>query len=225
MKQILTILTLTLIVSQANSQVRKKIRIGGNLNYHIGTRQQNTNINPLLFMNSAFSLGGDLSYIPKKGSTKYKLSIDYLNGINDKAYIGTYAKENNIEYTNYNFTKPRPMGLSIMMGPQFFIFPHAKKLPLMWIDIKGGAIFSNQQKIQFTRQGITTKEILNKPISFVYEPSLIINVVKTKKMFYNARIGYSNFGGITVGVNITSSCCLSDCCCSKCGPCCKTPSK
>lgn len=226
MKQVLILISVSLVVLQANAQKRKIIRVGGNISYHIGTNQQKMNTTPLLFMKSGYSAGVDFSLIPKKGSTKYKVTIDYFTGANEKSYISTYAKENKIEFSNYRFTKPNTMGLSIMAGPQFFIFPKVKQLPLIWLDLKGGVLMSNQQELQFFMgQGTTTKEILDKPVIFVYAPSLLVNIIKTKKMFYNIRVGYSNYGGITTGVNITSSCCLSDCCCSKCGPCCKTPSK
>ena len=49
-----------------------------------------------------------------------------------------------------------------MASPQFMLFPKSKnkKLPLMWLDLKVGALFSNQQNVQFY-QGQTTpsKEI------------------------------------------------------------------
>jgi hypothetical protein len=60
-------------------------------------------------------------------------------------------------------------------------------------------------------------------MSFVYSPSLVVNIIKTKKLFVNLKAGYSNFGGFGFGLSITESDCHQAPCCrcygSGCLPC------
>lgn len=60
-------------------------------------------------------------------------------------------KHSKIEYISYEITNANPSGFSIMASPQFMLFPKSqnKKLPLMWLDLTAGALFSNQQSLQF----------------------------------------------------------------------------
>jgi hypothetical protein len=44
-------------------------------------------------------------------------------------------------------------------------------------------------------------------MSFVYNPTLVVNVINTKKLFVNLKAGYSNFGGFGIGLNITEQDC------------------
>jgi hypothetical protein len=103
-----------------------------------------------------------------------------------------------------------------MVSPQFMLFPKSqnKKLPLMWLDLQVGAFFSNQQTLQFFQGQSATpsKEIKSNAVSFVYNPTLVVNVIKTKKLFLNLRAGYSNFGGFGFGVSITESDCRGAMC-------------
>lgn len=136
-------------------------------------------------------------------------------GTNNKEYIATYAKENNIEYTSYQFTKANPSGFSIMVSPQFMLFPKSqnKKLPLMWLDLKAGALFSNQQSLQFfIDQTATSSEIKSNAVSFVYNPTVVVNIIKTNKLFVNIKAGYSNFGGFGIGLNVTERDCRGAVC-------------
>lgn len=213
MTRTITILIVAILFGQIQlySQTKTKITFGGNLAYHIGTGLQKDNISPFLFFKSGQSAGLDFTLVPKKGTTRYNLAIDYIMGTNYKNGVTTYAKENKIEFTNYKLTKANPSGFSIMVSPKFTLFPKSqnKKLPLMWLDLKVGALFSNQQNLQFF-QGQTTpsKEIKSDVVNFVYSPSLLVNIVKTKKLFINLRAGYSNFGGFGVGLNITEMDCM-----------------
>jgi hypothetical protein len=224
----LTILIIAIIFGQSElySQTKSKITFGGNVAYHLGTSSQKDNTTPFLFFKSGQSAGLDLTLIPKKGTTRLKFAADYIMGTNDENAVAIYAKEKDIPYTNYKFTIPKPRGFSIMISPQFMLFPKSqnKKLPLMWLDLKAGALISNGQNIQFF-QGQTnpSKEIKSNSVSFVYSPSLLVNIVKTKKLFINLKAGYSNFGGLGFGLSITESDCRGAPCCkcyvAGCFPC------
>ena len=210
MKINITILIFSVIFVHAQSYSQTKVKFGGNIAYQIGTGLQKENISPFLFFKSGQSAGLDLTLIPKKGTTRFKLAADYIMGSNNKENIAAYAKQKDIVYTSYKFTKANSSGFSIMASPQFMLFPKSqnKKLPLMWLDLKVGALFSNQQNLEFF-QGQTTpsKEIKSNSVSFVYNPSLIVNVIKTKKIFINLKAGYSNFGGFGFGLNVTEQDC------------------
>jgi hypothetical protein len=203
---IATLLFQTKVYSQANP----KVTFGGNVNYNLGTSLQKDKVSPFLFFNGGPSAELDLAFVPKKGTTRYKLALGYITGTNDKIAITTYAKENDIAFDSYKFTKTNPSGFAVMASPQFMLFPKSqnKKLPLMWLDLKVGALISNGQNIQFF-QGQTnpSKEIKSNAVSFVYSPSLVVNVVKTKKIFFNLKAGYSNFGGFGFGLSITEQDC------------------
>jgi hypothetical protein len=225
MKQTITILTILIATLQAQAQ--NSIKFGASANYHIPMATQKEDTNPFLFLNSAQSAGLELSFPPnKKSSTRIKLAADYIMGSNNKENIAAYAKEKDIVYTSYQFTKANPSGFSIMASPQFMLFPKSqnKKLPLMWLDFKVGALFSNQQSVQFfSGQTTPSKEVKSNAVSFIYSPTLVVNVVKTKKLFINLKAGYSNFGGFGFGLNITEQDCRSAPCCrcfgTFCNPC------
>jgi len=226
-KNLIIIVIATLLFQiQVYSQTKSKVKFGGNVNYNLGTALQKDNISPLLFFNGGPSAELDLSFVPKKGTTIYKFALGYVSGTNDKNAIATYAKEKGIAFDSYNFTKANPSGFSIMASPQFMLFPKSqnKKLPLIWFDLKFGALFGNQQILQFFQgQSTPSREIKTNAVSFVYNPTLIVNVFKTKKVFINLKAGYSNFGGFTFGVGIAESNCMQVPCCRcpawGCSPC------
>jgi hypothetical protein len=209
MKQIITILAILIVTLQIQAQ--SSIKFGANANYHLPMGIQKEIRSPFLFLNAAQSAGLELSLVPnKKSSTRIKLAADYIIGSNNKESIAAYAIEKDIVYTNYKFTKTYPSGFSIMTSPQFMLFPKLqnKKLPLMWLDLKVGVLFSNQQTLQFFNgQTAPSKEVKSNAVNFVYSPTLVVNVVKTKKLFINLKAGYSNFGGFGFGLNITESDC------------------
>jgi hypothetical protein len=220
-KALLSLLIIFCIQLVANAQVANKITfprerpkgpmMGGKASHHIGTGGQKNENSPMMFFKNGQSAGLEFKVIPPKGTTRYKLTADYIIGTNDESAIATYAKENRIEYTNYKFTIPKPRGFAIMVSPQFMLFPKSqnKKLPLMWLDLQAGAFFSNKQTLQFFQgqSATSSKEIKSNAVSFVYNPTLVVNVIKTKKLFLNLRAGYSNFGGFGFGVSITESDC------------------
>ncbi len=78
----------------------------------------------------------------------------------------------------------------------------------MWLDLKAGVMISNQQSVQyFLEQTIPSTEIKSNAMSFVYNPTLVVNIIKTKKLFVNVKAGYSNFGGFGFGISITEQDC------------------
>jgi hypothetical protein len=141
--------------------------------------------------------------------------VDYIIEANDNNAVAAYAKENKIEYSNYKFTKAKPYGFSIILSPQFMLFPKSKrkKLPLMWLEFPAGIFVGNQQTLQFFQAQTTqSTELKTNAVSFVFNPSLVVNVIKTKKVFINVKAGYSNFGGFGVGLNITEQDCRGAIC-------------
>jgi hypothetical protein len=214
MKHSITILAILIATFQIQAQ--RSIKFGANANYYLPLSTQKTNASPFLFLSSAQSAGVELSFAPnKKSSTRIKLAADYITGTNNKENIAAYAKQKDIVYTSYKFTKAYPSGFSIMASPQFMLFPKSqnKKLPLMWLDLKVGALFNNQQSLQFFNgQTTPSKEVKSNAVSFVYNPTLVVNVVKTKKLFINLKAGYSSWGGFGIGVGITESDCRGAIC-------------
>ncbi len=212
MKQSITILAILI----ATLQIQAQVKFGANANYHLPMSNQKEGTSPLLFLKAAQSAGLELSFAPNKNSTtRLKLAVDYITGTNDKNAAAAYAKENNIDFTSYKFTKDKPSGFSIMASPQFMLFPKSKrkKFPIVWLDLKAGAVFSNQQNVQFfTGQTTPSKEIKSNSVSFVYNPSLVVNIIKTKKLFVNLKAGYSNFGGFGLGLSITEQDCRGAIC-------------
>ena len=222
-----TITTLAILIATLQTQAQRSIKFGTSANYHVPMSLQKEGTSPFLFLNSAQSAGFELSFAPnKKSITRLKLAAECIIGSNNKESIAAYAKENKIEYTSFQYTKNNSSGFSIMASPQFMLFPKSqnKKLPLMWLDFKVGALFSNQQSLQFfTGQTTPSKEIKSNAVSFVYNSTLVVNVIKTKKLFLNLKVGYSNFGGFGFGLNIAESDCHQAPCCrcygSGCLPC------
>jgi hypothetical protein len=220
-KALLSLLIIFCIQLVANAQAAERIvfprekpkgpMMGGKIAQHIGTGGQKNENSPMMFFKNGQSAGLEFKVIPPKGTTRYKLTADYIIGTNDESAIAAYAKENKIEFTNYKFTIPKPRGFAIMVSPQFMLFPKSqnKKLPLMWLDLQAGAFFSNKQTLQFFQgqSTIPSKEIKSNAVSFVYNPTFVVNVFKTKKLFLNLRAGYSSFGGFGVGVGITEQDC------------------
>jgi hypothetical protein len=221
-KRILTIstcLVLAISVQAQKNKTAKKggkgggetgIALGAGVNYFIPTGNQKNNTQNFLLLNKAISVGAEISFIPNKSTTRFKLAAEYITGSNNKEGIAAYAKEKDIVYTSYKFTKANPSGFSIMASPQFMLFPKSqnKKLPLIWLDLKAGALFSNQQALQFFNgQSTSIKEVKSNAVSFVYSPSLVVNVVKTKQIFLNVKAGYSNWGGFGIGVGVAESDC------------------
>jgi hypothetical protein len=150
MKQTITIFAI--LIATLQTQAQSRIKFGASANYFVPMAIQKESASPFLFLNSAQSAGLELSFAPfKKSSTRIKLAADYIMGSNNKENIAAYAKANKIEYLSYEFTKANPIGFSIMASPQFMLFPKStnKKIPLMWLDLKAGALFSNQQSLQF----------------------------------------------------------------------------
>jgi hypothetical protein len=188
---------------------RPSAKFGGSIAQHIGTSRQENDNSPFLFFKNGQSAGLDLTIAPKAGTTRFKIAADYITGTADESAIAAYANKKDITYSK--FTIPKPRGYSVMVSPQFMLFPKSKrkKAPLVWLDLKAGALFINQQTLQFFQGQSTTpsKEIKTNAVSFVYSPSVVVNVIKTKKIFLNLKAGYSNFGGIGFGVSITEQNC------------------
>lgn len=209
------IIALVVVQIQAYSQAKTRVTFGGNTAYHIGTGAQKESNSPLLFFNNGQSAGLNFMLIPRKGTTRYKLAADYIMGNNDESAALAYAKAKNIEYESYKFTKSNSSGLNIMAGTDFMLFPksHSKSLPLMWLELEAGALFTNKQSLEFyLGQTTPSTEVKSNAMSFVYSPGLIVNVLQTKKIAVNLKASYSNYGGFGIGLNITEQDCRGMAC-------------
>lgn len=190
----------------------RPLKVGGHVSYNTGNQRKEA---PWLWIKDFVTTGADLSLSPKKGSTSFLVSANYSTGSNNESQIASYAKANDIAYSKYSFTKSKPSGFSVLVGPHVMLFPksQSKKLPLMWLDLKAGAMFTNEQTLQFF-QGQTTpsKEIKTSSTLFVYEPAFELNLIKTKKVFINLRASYNNTTGFGIGVGIAERDCRGALC-------------
>jgi hypothetical protein len=118
-----------IFASQTPFNVAQKttIKIGGNLGYHIGSNAVKNSTNPFLFFKNGQTAGLDFTIVPHKGTTRFKLAVDYITGTNDKKVITAYARENNLVNAAYEFTKANPSGFRIIAGPQFMLFKKGPK--------------------------------------------------------------------------------------------------
>lgn len=196
-------LLLTTIL-QANAQRGLAIHGG----YSMPTSNIKPDAGPFLFLKDAKSVGLDYSFGFKNKASGFKFSADYIMAATNKDAVSSFAKEMEIPYKTFNFTQPNPTGISVMAGPNIMLFAKSikKRLPLIWLDLQAGAIYSKPQSLQFLG-GIPSKELKNSNISLVYSPTLTVNLIKTKKIFINAKVGYSNFGGLTFGLGIAEQDC------------------
>ncbi len=215
MKKIIFITAYSILtILQSNAQKR----LGIHAAYGMPTSNIKPDKGPFLFLKDMKSVGLDYNFVLKNKVSGFKFSADYLMGTNDKESIAAYAKSNDIPFTSYEFTKANPTGISLMAGPNFLLFRKIKKLPPIWLDLQAGAIVSNQQNLEFKNKNSITPLLKDnvQPAGLVYNPSIIMNLVRTKNILLNLRAGYSNVGGITLGVNIVSSCCgTGGCYCMK----------
>ncbi len=44
-------------------------------------------------------------------------------------------------------------------------------------------------------------------MSLVYNPTVVVNIIKTKKLFVNLKAGYSSWGSFGIGLGIAESDC------------------
>lgn len=211
MKKVIYLFVLLATVLQGNAQ--RGLGIHGS--YFMPTANIKPDAGPFLFLKDAKSAGLDYSFGFKNKASGIKFSADYIMAKTDKEGVAAYAKANDIPYKTFNFTKPNPTGLRLMAGPNIMLFAKSKRkrLPLMWLDLQAGAVYNNQQSLQFFGgQTTPSKELKTSNISLAYNPTLTVNLIKTSKVFINAKAGYSNFGGLTFGVGITERDCRGALC-------------
>jgi hypothetical protein len=206
MKKVFYLFILLATVLHANGQ--KGLAIHGG--YSMPTSNIKPDEGPFLFLKDAKSLGLDYSFGFKNKASGIKFSADYIMAKTDEEGVAAYAKANDIPYKTFNFTKPNPAGLRLMAGPNIMLFAKSKrkKLPLMWFDLQAGAVYSKGQSLEFSQdQGKVSKEFKPSDWNIAYAPSLVVNVIKAKKLSINAKVGYSNFGGLTFGIGIAEQDC------------------
>ncbi len=206
MKKVIYLFVLLVTVLQANAQ--RGLGIHGL--YFMPTSNIKPDEGPFLFLKDAKSAGLDYSFGFKNKASGFKFSADYIMAKTDVEGVAAYAKVNDIPYKTFNFTKPNPACLRLMAGPNVMLFAKSKrkKLPLMWFDLQAGAVYSKGQSLEFSQgPAIANKEFKPNEWNIAYAPSLVVNVIKTKKLFINAKVGYSNFGGLTFGIGITEQDC------------------
>ncbi len=205
MKKVIYLFVLLVTVLQANAQ--RGLGIHGS--YFMPTSNIKPDEGPFLFLKDAKSAGLDYSFGFKNKASGIKFSADYIMAKTDEAGVAAYAKVNDIPYKTFNFAKPNPSGLRLMAGPNIMLFKKGpKRLPLIWLDLQAGAVYSKGQSLEFSQgQGKVSKEFKPSDWNIAYAPSLVVNVIKTKKLFINAKVGYSNFGGLTFGIGIAEQDC------------------
>ena len=222
MKKISLLFFLLTMVLQTNAQRGLGIHGG----YSMPTSNIKLDAEPFLFLKDAKSVGIDYSFGFKNSASGFKFSADYIMATTNTDAVASYAKQSDIPYKTFNFTQSNPTGISVMAGPNIMLFAKSssKRLPLMWLDLQAGAIFSNPQSLQFFgSQATPSKEIKTSNISFVYSPMLTVNLMKINKTLINAKVGYSNVGGLTFGLGIVQSDCTGMPCFRCPGPRCYTP--
>jgi hypothetical protein len=222
MKKLVYLFLLLATVLQGNAQRGLAIHGG----YSIPTSNIKPDAGPFLFLKDAKSVGLDYSFGFKNKASGFKFSADYIMAGIDKDAVASYAKTMDIPYKTFNFTQAKPTGISVMAGPNIALFAKStkKRLPLIWLDLQAGAIYSKPQSLQFFgSQTTASKEIKTSNISLVYSPTLTVNLIKISKVSINAKIGYSNFGGLTFGIGIAEQNCEGMACCrcqgTFCNPC------
>jgi hypothetical protein len=222
MKKISLLFFLLLMVLQTNAQRGLGIHGG----YSMPTSNIKLDAEPFLFLKDAKSVGIDYSFGFKNSASGFKFSADYIMATTNTDAVASYAKQSDIPYKTFNFTQSNPTGISVMAGPNIMLFAKSssKRLPLMWLDLQAGAIFSNPQSLQFLdAKNNPSKEIKTSNISFVYSPMLTVNLIKINKILINAKVGYSNVGGLTFGLGIVEQNCEGMACCrcqgTFCNPC------
>jgi hypothetical protein len=222
MKKISLLFFLLLMVLQTNAQRGLGIHGG----YSMPTSNIKLDAEPFLFLKDAKSVGIDYSFGFKNSASGFKFSADYIMATTNTDAVASYAKQSDIPYKTFNFTQSNPTGISVMAGPNIMLFAKSssKRLPLMWLDLQAGAIFSNPQSLQFFNgKPDPSKELKTSNISFVYSPMLTVNLIKISKILINAKVGYSNVGGLTFGLGIVEQNCEGMACCrcqgTFCNPC------
>jgi hypothetical protein len=199
MKKIIYLMLLLTTTLQINAQ--------RGLGIHGGYSMPTSNIKPdaeaFLFLKDAKSVGLDYSFGFKNSASGFKFSADYIMATTNTDAVASYAKQSDIPYKTYNFTQPNPTGISVMAGPNIALFAKSKKLPMIWLDLQAGAVFSKPQSLQFLdAKGNPTREIKNTTTSFVYSPTLTVNLFKTKGLMFNVKTGYNSIGGFSIGLNV-----------------------
>jgi hypothetical protein len=212
MKKAIYLFVLLVTVLQANAQ--RGLGVHGS--YFMPTSNIKPDEGPFLFLKKAKSVGLDYTFGFKNKASGIKFSADYIMAKTDEEGVATYAKVNDIPYKTFNFTNPNPSGLRLMAGPNIMLFRKIKKLPLIWLEFQAGAVYSKDQSLVFSQgPAIANKEFKPSDWNIAYAPSLVVNVIKTKKLFLNAKVGYSNFGGLTFGIGIAERDCR-DVACYRC---------
>jgi hypothetical protein len=212
MKKLIYIFLLLGMFPKVNAQRGLAIHGG----YSMPTLNIKPDAGPFLFLKDAKSVGLDYSFGFKNKASGFKFSADYIMAATNTDGVASYAKQSDIPYKTFNFTQPNPTGISVMAGPNIALFANStkKRLPLMWLDLQAGAIYSKPQSLQFFGSQTTTpsKELKNSSISLVYSPTLTVNLMKIKKILINGKVGYSNFGGLTFGIGIAEQNCQGMAC-------------
>jgi hypothetical protein len=206
MKKVIYLFVVVATIFQANAQ--RGLGIHGS--YFMPTSNIKPDVGPFLFLKDAKSVGLDYSFGFKNKASGIKFSADYIMAKTNTEGVAAYAKVNDIPYKTFNFTKPNPTGFRLMAGPNIMLFAKSKRkrIPLIWLDLQAGAVYSKGQSLEFSQiQGKVSKEFKPSDWTIAYAPSLVVNVIKTKRIFINAKVGYSNFGGFGIGVGITESDC------------------
>ena len=223
MKKLISTIAIIIIALLTNAQ--SKITIGGNLNYGIATSAQKKATAPLMFLKNSQSVGLDFLYTNKKSKVGLKTTLEYFTGGFDNTASTAYAKEKQILASEVKWPKSKHSGVVISTGPSIALFPNSKKMPLMWLDIKAGAIFTGAQSATFYDGTTIVKTVKHNATSFAYSSSVNMVMYKTSKIMVNLRAGYSNTDGVSIGLGIAARNCTGFPCWKCNGAYCNNPKK
>ena len=119
MKKIITIAAILFAILQTKAQTH--ISMGGVANYHFATSSQKSATTPFLFLSNAQSAGAEVLFTKQKSKLAFKITAEYITGNNAKDAPAVYAKQKDIVYTKYNYTKSKPSGLTVLAGPRLIL--------------------------------------------------------------------------------------------------------
>ena len=197
MKKILSIITMGLMITQANAQ------FGVSVNYLAPTSSQKASLKNFLFLKQGWEVGANyIVPVAKKVGVKFEAS--YITGSSDEKQPAIYAKDKgDIIWSDW---KPKPpkisKGFVIAGGPTVLLF--MSKKVVLTLDVTAGALFSNKQTLQYlNQQGGVVREFKSGGTNFMYNPKVVLGIPTGKKMLLNFNAGYSSVGGVQVGLGIS----------------------
>ena len=183
-----------------HAQAQNKVGFSLHSNYYVGTSAQKTSTKNMLFFKNGIDVGIS-SWIHIKKRFGLNLQASYLVGSNDEKEVAAYAKMKDIVYTKFSYLRRPPGGTEIIWGLSYIL--SVTKKAAITANLNGGFLLAKIQALQFlNNQGTVVKSIKTNATSFVFNPYLDISLPVYKNFMPCFKVGYSNIGGIQIGVGI-----------------------